>query len=117
MLHGLTGVLFTIPMAKYRSGKCLIQAVAMGSGNVGIGTTGSAEESSNQELTEISFIHNGTDVEMIEYVTVGIGTTEISQYSAVKSGANIEIRASANSPSSTYVQFIASIYQLHTTQV
>ena len=43
-------------MAKYRSGKCLVQAVAMG-----VGTNPNA---SHQEVTELLFIHNGSDVNM-----------------------------------------------------
>jgi hypothetical protein len=114
---GSTGVLFTVPMAKYRSGKCLVQAVAMGTGNVGIGTTGGSSASQNQEVTELLFIHNGTEVNMIEYASVGIGSTVISQYTAAINGANVEIRALAMSPSDTFVQFIGTITQLHTTQV
>ena len=115
--NGLTSALFTIPMAKYRSGKCLVQAVAMGAGNVGIGTTGDPALAQNQEITELLFIHNGFEVNMIEYATVGIGTTVIATYNAYIAGSNVEIRATAYSPNSNNVQFISTITQLHTTQV
>ena len=106
---GSTSALFTIPMAKYRSGKCVVQAVA-----VGVGTN---PDTTHQEVTEMLFIHNGTDVNMIEYATVGIGTTTIATYSAAVNGSNVEIRATAASPSENFVHFIGTITQLHTTQV
>ena len=106
---GSTTALFTIPMAKYRSGKCLVQAVAMG-----VGTNPNA---SHQEVTELLFIHNGSDVNMIEYATVGIGTTTIATYAATINGSNVEIRATAASPANNVVQFVGTITQLHTTQV
>ena len=106
---GSTTALFTIPKAKYRSGKCVIQATA-----VGVGT---AADASHQEVTEVLFIHNGTDVNMIEYATVGIGTTSIASLSATINGSNVEIRATASSPSDSYVHFVGTITQLHTTQV
>tara|TARA_R100001129_G_C5251391_1_gene228461 strand:- start:82 stop:753 length:672 start_codon:yes stop_codon:yes gene_type:complete len=106
---GTPYALFTIPKAKYRSGKCVIQAVA-----VGVGTS---MDTAHQEITEILFIHNGTTANMIEYATVGIGTTTIASYSAAINGANLEIRATAASPSNSFVHFTGSITQLHTTLV
>jgi hypothetical protein len=106
---GSTSALFTIPMAKYRSGKCLVQAVAMG-----VGTNPNA---SHQEVTELLFIHNGSEVNMIEYATVGIGTTTIATYAAGIDSTNVVISATAASPSNSVVQFIGTITQLHTTQV
>ena len=107
--HGVTSALFTIPMAKYRSGKCLVQAVAMG-----VGTNPNA---SHQEVTELLFIHNGSEVNMIEYATVGIGTTTIATYAAGIDSTNVVISATAASPANNVVQFIGTITQLHTTQV
>jgi hypothetical protein len=107
--NGSTAVLFTIPIAKYRSGKCLIQAVAMGAG--------SAPSPSNQEVTEVLFIHNGTEVNMIEYATVGIGTTTIATYNAGIDSINVMISATASPPDPATVQFVGTITQLHTTQV
>ena len=106
---GSTSALFTIPMAKYRSGKCLVHAVAMG-----VGTNPNA---SHQEVTELLFIHNGSEVNMIEYATVGIGTTTIATYAAGIDSTNVVISATAASPSNSVVQFIGTITQLHTTQV
>jgi len=106
---GSTSALFTIPMAKYRSGKCLVQAVAMG-----VGTNPNAN---HQEVTELLFIHNGSEVNMIEYATVGIGTTTIATYAAGIDSTNVVISATAASPSNSVVQFIGTITQLHTTQV
>ena len=74
-------------------------------------------DTSNQEISEILFIHNGTTANMTEYATVGIGTTTIASYSAAINGANLEIRATAASPSNSSVHFTGSITQLHTTQV
>lgn len=106
---GSTSALFTIPMAKYRSGKILVQAVAMG--------VGTNPNSSHQEVTELLFIHNGSEVNMIEYATVGIGTTTIATYAAGIDSTNVVISATAASPSNSVVQFIGTITQLHTTQV
>ena len=106
---GSTAALFTIPMAKYRSGKCLVQAVAMG-----VGTNPNA---SHQEVTELLFIHNGSEVNMIEYATVGIGTTTIATYAAGIDSTNVVISATAASPANNVVQFIGTKTQLHTTQV
>ena len=106
---GSTYALFTIPKGKYRSGKCIIQATG-----VGVGT---AADAAHQEVTEILFIHNGSDVNMIEYATVGIGTTTIATYSAAIDSTNVEIRATAASPEDSFVHFVGTITQLHTTQV
>jgi len=106
---GSTAALFTIPMAKYRSGKCLVQAVAMG--------VGSNPNASHQEETELLFIHNGSEVNMIEYATVGIGTTTIATYAAGIDSTNVVISATAASPANNVVQFVGTITQLHTTQV
>tara|TARA_R110001583_G_C5610021_1_gene405237 strand:+ start:94 stop:762 length:669 start_codon:yes stop_codon:yes gene_type:complete len=106
---GSTAALFTIPMAKYRSGKCLVQAVAMG--------VGTNPNSSHQEVTELLFIHNGSEVNMIEYATVGIGSTTIATYAAGIDSTNVVISATAASPSNNVVQFVGTITQLHTTQV
>jgi hypothetical protein len=106
---GSTVALFSIPMAKYRSGKCAVQAVA-----VGVGT---APDVARAELTEMSFIHDGTEAKMIEYGTVGIGSTEICSYDAVINGSNVEIRATASSPTGSFVHFVGTITQLQTTQI
>jgi hypothetical protein len=106
---GSTAALFTIPMAKYRTGKCLVQAVAMG--------VGTNPNSSHQEVTELLFIHNGSEVNMIEYATVGIGSTTIATYAAGIDSTNVVISATAASPSNNVVQFVGTITQLHTTQV
>ena len=106
---GSTSALFTIPMVKYRSGKILVQAVAMG--------VGTNPNSSHQEVTELLFIHNRSEVNMIEYATVGIGTTTIATYAAGIDSTNVVISATAASPSNSVVQFIGTITQLHTTQV
>ena len=106
---GSTAALFTIPMAMYRSCKCLVQAVAMG-----VGTNPNA---SHQEVTELLFIHNGSEVNMIEYATVGIGTTTIATYAAGIDSTNVVISATAASPANNVVQFVGTITQLHTTQV
>ena len=106
---GSPSALFTIPMAKYRCGKILVQAVAMG--------VGTNPNSSHQEVTELLFIHNGSEVNMIEYATVGIGTTTIATYAAGIDSTNVVISATAASPSNSVVQFIGTITQLHTTQV
>ena len=101
--------LFTIPMAKYRSGKCLVQAVAMG-----VGTNPSDQYA---ELSEFSFIHNGTDVEYIESAPVSVGNTALATLSADVVSTNVVIKATASSPNNNTVQFISTITLLHTTQV
>jgi len=107
--HGGELALFTIPMAKYRSGKCLVQAVAMG-----VGTNPSDQYA---ELTEFSFIHNGTDVEYIESAPVSVGNTALATLSADVVSTNVVINATASSPGDNTVQFISTITLLHTTQV
>ena len=106
---GSTAALFTIPMAKYRSGKCLVQAVAMG-----VGTNPSDEYA---ELSEFSFIHNGTDVEYIESAPVSVGEVALATLSAGVVNTNVVIKATASSPNNNTVQFISTITLLHTTQV
>ena len=106
---GSTAALFTIPMAKYRSGKCLVQAVAMG-----VGTNPNA---SHQEVTELLFIHNGSDVNMLESAPVSVGDTALATFEADVVSTNVVIKATASSPNNNTVQFISTITLLHTTQV
>jgi hypothetical protein len=107
--NGGTLAIFTVPMTKYRSGKILIQAVA-----AGVGTNPSNEYA---ELTELSFIHNGSTVNMVEYAPVGIGSTTLATYTAEVDSTNVVIKATASSPNENTVQFISTITLLHTTQV
>jgi len=107
--HGGELALFTIPMAKYRSGKCLVQAVAMG-----VGTNPSDQYA---ELSEFSFIHNGTDVQYIESAPVSVGDTALATLSADIVNTNVVIKAKASSPNNNTVQFMSTITLLHTTQV
>ena len=102
---GSTAVLFTIPKAKYRSGKCIIQAVSLG---------GATEHC---ELTEFSFVHNGSEVRTIEHGTVAVGSNTMTVYEAAIDSTNVLINVTADSPDDNTVQFIGTITLLHTTQV
>ena len=97
-------------MAKYRSGRCLVQAVAMG-----VGTNPSDQYA---ELMEFGFIHNGSAVEFLETSTpVSIGDVALATLSADVVNTNVVIKATANSPDNNTVQFMSTITLLHTTQV
>jgi len=108
--HGGELALFTIPMAKYRSGRCLVQAVAMG-----VGTNPSDQYA---ELMEFGFIHNGSTVEFNSSSSpVSIGNVALATLSADVVNTNVVIKATANSPDENTVQFMSTITLLHTTQV
>ena len=108
--HGGTHALFSIPIAKYRSGKVLIQAV-------GVGIGGTNPDVNLAELSELLFIHDGVSGYMSQGPIAFAGDQAISTYSAVVNGSNVEIRATAASPTEGFVHFIGTITQLHTTQV
>jgi len=108
--HGGTSALFSIPIAKYRSGKVLIQAV-------GVGIGGTNPDVNLAEISELLFIHNGTTADLTQGAISYVGEEPISTYSAVVNGSNVEIRATAASPTEGFVHFIGTITQLHTTQV
>jgi hypothetical protein len=104
-----SATIFTIPIAQYRSGKIVIQAVS-----VGVGTNPSAQ----MEASEILFIQGpdendnyNTTVRWCEYATVGIGSTTLATYTGVVNGDNVEFRATNNH--SQTLNFVSSISQLY----
>jgi hypothetical protein len=108
--HGGTHALFSIPIAKYRSGKVIVQAV-------GVGVGGTNPDVNLAEISELLFIHNGTTASLSQGGISYVGDEPISTYSAAINGSNVEIKATASSPTSGFVHFIGTITQLHTTQV
>jgi len=82
-----TEAILVIPTSKYRSGKIVVQAVA-----VGIGT----DPPATMETSEILYIQGNSEINLVEYATVGIGNTSIVTYTGVINGSNVEIRATNN---------------------
>ena len=79
-LIGETVTLFTIPTAKYRSGKALLQAVS--------------DTYSWAEASEFIYVQHGSTIKWTEYASVGIGeTSRVAEWSASIVGDNVEIKA------------------------
>ena len=97
--NGTTAAIFTIPTAKYRSGKIVIQAVA-------VQATPSA-----METTEILYVQGLDTISWIEYATVGIGSEAFVTYEGVINGNNVEFRA--KNEYSVPLNFVSSISQLY----
>ena len=97
--NGATAAIFTIPTSQYRSGKIVIQAVA-------VQATPSA-----METTEILYVQGLDTISWIEYATVGIGSEAFVIYTGVINGDNVEFRAQ----NEYYVplNFVSSISQLY----
>jgi len=74
---GASAALLSIPTASYRSGKIVLQAVAASGGHM--------------DVTELLYIHNGTNVYTAEYGTIRVGTA-IGTYTGEIVGSNVEIR-------------------------
>ena len=81
--NGAMASLLKIPIADYRSGKIVLQAVAASGGHM--------------DVTELLYIHNGTDVHTTEYGTIHITSTSVATVSAVISSGNVEIRTTNTS--------------------
>jgi hypothetical protein len=98
--NGVSGAIFTIPTAQYRSGKIVVQAVA-------VQATPSA-----METTELLYVQGLSTINWIEYATVGIGSEQFVTYTGVINGTNVEFRATNNY--SVPLNFVSSISQLYT---
>jgi len=92
---GASAALLSIPTASYRSGKIVLQAVAASGGHM--------------DVTELLYIHNGTNVYTAEYGTIRVGTA-IGTYTGEIVGSNVEIRA-VNGVGVT-AEFVGSITML-----
>jgi hypothetical protein len=95
---GASAALLSIPTASYRSGKIVLQAVAASGGHM--------------DVTELLYIHNGTNVYTAEYGTIRVGTA-IGTYTGEIVGSNVEIRA-VNGVGVT-AEFVGSITMLSVT--
>jgi hypothetical protein len=97
--NGASAAIFTIPTSQYRSGKIVVQAVAVQ------GTP------SAMETTEILYVQGLSTINWIEYATVGIGSEAFVTYTGVINGGNVEFRA--NNEYSVPLNFVSSISQLY----
>ena len=97
--NGATAAIFTIPTAQYRSGKIVVQAVA-------VQATPSA-----METTEILYVQGLDTISWIEYATVGIGSEAFVTYEGVINGDNVEFRA--KNEYFVPLNFVSSISQLY----
>lgn len=78
--NSASAALISIPLASYRTGKFVVQAVGAGG------------SSSHVESTEILMVHDGTDAYTTEYGTIKSGS-DIGTYTAVVASGNVELRA------------------------
>ena len=97
--NGAMAPLLKIPIADYRSGKIVLQAVAASGGHM--------------DVTELLYIHNGTDVHTTEYGTIRITSTAVATVSAVISSGNVEIRTT--NTSGVEAEVVGSITMLSVT--
>ena len=96
---GATAAIFTIPTSQYRSGKIVVQAVAV------------EETPSAMETTEILYVQGLDTISWIEYATVGIGSEAFVTYEGVINGNNVEFRA--KNEYSVPLNFVSSISHLY----
>ena len=94
---GSMAALFKIPITTYRAGKVVIQSVA----------------STHMDVTELLYIHNGTDVHTTEYGTIHVTGTAVTTISAVINSGNVEIRTTNTSGGAAEV--VGSITMLSVT--
>jgi hypothetical protein len=97
--NGAMASLLKIPIADYRAGKIVLQAVAASGGHM--------------DVTELLYIHNGTDVHTTEYGTIHITGTAVATISAVISSGNVEIRTT--NTSGVEAEVVGSITMLSVT--
>ena len=97
--NGAMASLLKIPIADYRAGKIVLQAVAASGGHM--------------DVTELLYIHNGTDVHTTEYGTIHITGTAVATVSAVISSGNVEIRTT--NTSGVEAEVVGSITMLSVT--
>ena len=99
VVNAASGAIFTIPTSQYRSGKIVVQAVA-------VQATPSA-----METTEILYVQGLDTINWIEYATVGIGSEAFVTYTGVINGDNVEFRAT--NEYTVPLNFVSSISQLY----
>jgi len=97
--NGATAAIFTIPTSQYRSGKIVVQAVA-------VQATPSA-----METTEILYVQGLDTINWIEYATVGIGSEQFVTYTGVINNNSVEFRATNHY--TVPLNFVSSISQLY----
>ena len=97
--NAASGVLVSIPVANYRTGKIIISA------------KGASACTSHVETTEILMIHDGTTAYTTEYATIRSGDT-VGEYFGVKVGTNIELRACNDLGGSATATFVTAIQHL-----
>ena len=97
--NAASGVLVSIPVANYRTGKIIISA------------KGASACTSHVESTEILMIHDGTNAFTTEYATIRSGDT-VGEYFGVKVGTNIELRACNDLGGSATATFVTAIQHL-----
>lgn len=103
--NGASAAIFTIPTSQYRSGKIVVQAVAV------------QETPSAMETTEILYVQGLSTISWIEYATVGIGSEAFVTYEGV---INVGIGTAPNfvefratNHYSVPLNFVSSISQLY----
>ena len=97
--NAASGILVSIPVANYRTGKIVISA------------KGASACTSHVESTEILMIHDGTNAYTTEYATIRSGDA-IGEYIGVKVGTNIELRACNDLGGSATATFVTAIQHL-----
>ena len=97
--NAASGVLVSIPVANYRTGKIIISA------------KGASACTSHVETTEILMIHDGTNAYTTEYATIRSGDA-VGEYIGVKVGTNIELRACNDLGGSATATFVTAIQHL-----
>ena len=97
--NGAMASLLKIPIADYRAGKIVLQAVAASGGHM--------------DVTELLYIHNGTDVHTAEYGTIRMTSTAVATISATISSGNVEVRTT--NTSGVAAEVVGSITMLSVT--
>ena len=97
--NGAMASLLKIPIADYRAGKIVLQAVAASGGHM--------------DVTELLYIHNGTDVHTAEYGTIRMTSTAVATISATISSGNVEVRTT--NTSGVEAEVVGSITMLSVT--
>ena len=97
--NGAMASLLKIPIADYRAGKIVLQAVAASGGHM--------------DVTELLYIHNGTDVHTAEYGTIRMTSTAVATISAIISSGNVEVRTT--NTSGVEAEVVGSITMLSVT--
>ena len=97
--NAASGVLVSIPIANYRTGKIIISA------------KGESACTSHVETTEILLIHDGTTAYTTEYATIRSGDA-VGEYHGVINSGNLELRACNELGGSATATFVTAIQHL-----